>query len=865
MQAGSSGARVIPGPQSWRIRIPTHLIAVLSGLATLVGAVAYLKLRRCKAEMVPEVTAVPAAGLSEAEARKRYLRGEAKASQRSIIRSAENIRRESVFTVFHLNLIGLALVQLFLLYEWLSGVLTLVMLGVSIAIRLAQEVLAVRRVSQVLEPASLRYTVVREGRACSLPPEQLVPGDLLLVGPGDQFIADGTYRGHAPIVVDSYPADGVRGARRVRPGGSVLAGSFCVSGRGSYVAEKLGEDSQMARTMASGRRRREARMSPLESVVSRILQVLLVIVVIYAGLYLAELSRVDIGAPLEAFVDAAPVIFNLAPSGLYLMIVISYIAGAADLAQHGGVVTRARSIEALAETTVVCFTEVGFLAGTSVELSVVRHTEGDHPSESRIRQLLGDAVHSTSSTTPLMRVLADAFEGEHRAVRAEAPFFASLGWTGFVFGDDDLAGVYVLGRRAALEPALATELPDDESGREQLVVAYRPDPVPLGDGRGRPQLPDGLIPLAVLQLSSQVRDEAMTVIRGFVDAGVRVMAFTPSSASDALERLAEQGMRASDVEYVRSRGVISRDELLQYPRSQWARVVGERALFGGFTPVEAGEIVRALRSSGEHVTVVGDGVTDLSAMAEADVAVAQPGSTQAALALADIYLQNNSPLALLAMLRRGQTIVQGLLNVIKLDLTMVVATAVLIVMVRFLSVGFPYGSSHDSALGIIAVTIPSLALSAWSGAGPVPSEGYGRAIVRFILPAGLSLALVSFAVYGYFFESSGRMVYAQQAVAYVLIYAGLVVGVMTLRSRKMVVLAAVLVILATVQAEVPLTQWFFRLGWLSNPAHYGIVILAVLAWLLGVLALWKLIDVTAQMRRTGMLLRGRTAWPIRRG
>lgn len=864
MQAGSSGARVIPGPQSWRIRIPTHLIAVLSGLATLVGAVAYLKLRRCKAEMVPEVTAVPA-GLSEAEARKRYLRGEAKASQRSIIRSAENIRRESVFTVFHLNLIGLALVQLFLLYEWLSGVLTLVMLGVSIAIRLAQEVLAVRRVSQVLEPASLRYTVVREGRACSLPPEQLVPGDLLLVGPGDQFIADGTYRGHAPIVVDSYPADGVRGARRVRPGGSVLAGSFCVSGRGSYVAEKLGPDSRVARTMASGRRR-EARMSPLESVVSRILQVLLIIVVIYAGLYLAELSRVDIGAPLEAFVDAVPVIFNLAPSGLYLMIIISYIAGAADLAQHGGVVTRARSIEALAETTVVCFTEVGFLAGTSVELSIVRHCDGDHPSESRIRQLLGDAVHSTSSTTPLMRVLADAFEGERRAVRAEAPFFASLGWTGFVFADDDVPGVYVLGRRAALEPVLTAELPDDdESGREQLVVAYRPDPVPLRDSRGRPKLPDGLVPLAVLRLSSRVSDEVMTVIRGFVDAGVRVMAFTPSSASDALERLAEQGMRASDVEYVRSRGVISRDELLQYPRSQWARVVGERALFGGFTPVEAGEIVRALRSSGEHVTVVGDGVTDLSAMAEADVAVAQPGSTQAALALADIYLQNNSPLALLAMLRRGQTIVQGLLNVIKLDLTMVVATAVLIVMVRFLSVGFPYGSSHDSALGIIAVTIPSLALSAWSGAGPVPSEGYGRAIVRFILPAGLSLALVSFAVYGYFFESSGRMVYAQQAVAYVLIYAGLVVGVMTLRSRKMVVLAAVLVILATVQAEVPLTQWFFRLGWLSNPAHYGIVILAVLAWLLGVLALWKLIDVTAQMRRTGMLLRGRTAWPIRRG
>ncbi|MEA5122236.1 MAG: HAD family hydrolase, partial [Propionibacterium sp.] len=516
------------------------------------------------------------------------------------------------------------------------------------------------------------------------------------------------------------------------------------------------------------------------------------------------------------------------------------------------------SIEALAETTVVCFTEVGFLAGTSVELSVVRHTEGDHPSESRIRQLLGDAVHSTSSTTPLIRVLADAFEGERRAVRAEAPFFASLGWTGFVFADDDLAGVYVLGRRAALEPVLATELPDeDESGRDQLIVAYRPDSVPLRDDKGRPRLPDELIPLGVLRLSAQIRDEAMTVIRGFVEAGVRVIAFSSSSATDALERLVAQGMAVCDAEYVRSRGVISSDELLQYPRPQWAHVAREHVLFGGVTAVEAGEIVRALRSSGEHVTVVGDGVTDLSAMAEADVAVAQPGSTQAALAMADIYLQNSSPLALLTMLRRGQTIVQGLLNVIKLDLTMVVATAVLIVMVRFLSVGFPYGSSHDSALGIIAVTIPSLALSAWSGASPVPSEGYGRAIVRFVLPAGLSLALVSFAVYTYFFETSGRMVYAQQAVAYVLIYAGLVVGVMTLHSRKMVILAVVLVIVATVQAEVPLTRWFFRLGWLSDPLHYAIVILAVLAWLVGVLTLWKLTDASVRLPRTSIALRGR--------
>lgn len=696
MQTGFPDAPEMPRVRLRRTGLMSALLAVTTGTV----AVGYWWSRR-RPGRAPEP---PPRGLSQVEADAAYASGEAKASQRSLVRSAGRIRRESVFTVFHVNLIGLALVQLLLLHERLSGILTLVMLGVSIAIRWLQEKLAVRRLAKVLDLAALRFTVVRDGQTRDVPPEQVVPGDLLLVGPGDQILADGVYHGPAAALIDSYPADGIRGPRRLRPGRRVLAGSFCVAGDGSYLAEKLGPDTRMSKRAARGLR--ESQQSPLEQVMSKILQALLVVVIVYAGLYLAELSRLDIGAPLEAFVDAAPVVFDLVPSGLYLMIIISYIAGAADLAQHGGVVTRARSIEALAETTVICFTE------------------------------------------------------------------------------------------------------------ESIFTA-------------------------------------LSEIGEFTDAGVQVKVFVADAAPDYLDRLVERGITSRDAEYVRSRGMISRDDLRRQARSGWGRIARENALFGGLSPAEVAEMVRELRVGGDHVTVVGDGVADLAAMAEADVAVAQPGATQAALAMADIYLRENSPRALLAMLRRGQTIVQGLLNVIKLDLTLVLATAALIIMVRLFSSGFPHAASHDTALGIIAVTIPSLALAAWSGAGPVSTQGYGKVIARFVLPAGLGLSLVSLVVYHYFLSSSGRMIYAQQAVAYVLIYAGLIVALMTLHSAKMVALVTVLMAIATVQPQISLARWFFGLDWLSDPVHYLIVGLAVLVWAAGVLVLWRLLGFTERLRHRG--------------
>lgn len=838
-------------------------VVVIGGLAAARGYL--LRWRAMPAKAVP--FELPP-GLTQAEAEARYRQGRDDDVQPSPVRSWARIQRESIFIIFNLNLIGLSLVQL-LLREWLSAFLTLVMLALSTTIRVVQERLAARRVTTFLASARARYTVVRDGRTRSVDPERVVRGDVLLVGPGDELLADGRLLGPDTLVVDTYAANGNRTWRRVGPGGQVLGGSCCVSGRGLYVAERLGSDRLMNKRLAA-QPMPATHLTPLERLMGRILQLLLGLVVVYGILFVAAYLRLDIGAPGELFVDAAPVIFNLAPSGLYLMIIVNYATGTADLAQRGVLVSSARSVESLAETTVLCFTEIGILAGTSLELRPVRHAEGEHLPESRLRQVLGYIARSTSATSWMMRVLADSLEGERRAVREEAPHLATRGWLAISFEDPDLDGVFVLGEPHALAGHLTTPLPDGQQtdDTETLVVAYRPDRVPLTDILGRARVPDNLIALGTVQLARQLHPEALDVVRGFLAAGVQIKAFAPGSAADALAALREAGMTPDDLAYVQSHGMISRAELEQTPRSEWGRVAQEHAVYGGLTSVQVGELVRALREQGEVVAVVGDGVTDLPALLEASLAVAQPASTQAALRQADIFLLNNSPKALLGVLGRGQAIVSGLVDVIKLNLTMVTCTALLIVTVRLTSVGFPYISAQESAINIFTVTIPSLALGLWPGRGVFSRGPYGRSIARFVLPAGVSLSLVASGVYQYFMQTAGRVAYAQQAVSFTVLYAGLLVGYLTRPSRRTGTLALVLAAVATLLPGSVPTRWLFRLEWLASPRDYAVVLAAVVCWALLVLLAWRLlppVDGSRQRRSAQEAGRGAGSSPGRLG
>jgi magnesium-transporting ATPase (P-type) len=920
-------------------------------------------------------------GLTEEEAAARWARRLARGpeAQDNAVhlkppRTRQQIWQESLYTIFNLSLVGLAFTQV-LLGQWLSALLSLGTIFLNVGLNVGQEMLALRRLAAFQRAAKPKATVVREGKTRSVDPDRVVPGDVLIVGPGDQFLVDGQAVGTDRMVVDSSVATGRLGGHAVRAGDAVYAGSFCVSGRGRYIAEKVGDERLIVARIANAPVP-AAELTPLEQIVDRVLRVLLVLVAVFAALLLSAYFRLDLGIPVDLFSDAASVIFNIAPAGLFLMIVVTYTTGTADLARLGALVHRARSVESLAEATVICFAEAGILAGTRMELEPAQQAGDAEPlPEPRLRQILGDYARSTSASNLVTRVLTNSFEGSQRAVREESPFLAAYGWSAIVFDESDLPGIYVLGEPAILQghlmastqeaevkesrsPAMAvrrlvsplgrllrrgdqeatakageeglpeaaieagdTGTPADASGASEeavkqgaeerqvffrrwagrvrgalrrtgrapeqaeeaeveaseeavLLFAYRSQPVALHDAQGNAQLPEGLIPLCELRYARRLRPEAVEIVRAFARTGVDIKVFAADEPDQLVPLFRQAGLSTEENERLGGLGTVSGQELEQLSRAnpstpganpstpganpstagaEWGRVAAENSIFGSITPAQAGELVRALRESGELVAVVGDGVTDLPALQQASLAIARQTSTQAALGVADIVMMGNAPRALLQVLYKGQGIVHGLLDVLKLNLTQVFYLALLIAAIQIASTGFPYVSAQGTAIVVITVAIPSVGLSFWATPGVVSGASFGRTLARFVAPAAVSMSLAGLLVYVYFLDRTGRVAYAQLALTYTLIYAGLLLAVFvkppwSFRERdgvqkrewRMAGLALFLGVATYFLPWVPPAQKYLKLDWLQQPADYGVVGLVVVAWAVVLGIVWRL-------------------------
>ena len=770
------------------------------------------------------------------------------------------VPKGSIFSVFNLNLVGLSAVQL-LMGSLRGALITLGMLLLNTTIRFVQRGIADRRMERFRDAQLADCSVIRDGKLTDIPVEDIVDGDALVAGPGDQLFADGTLLGPGKVVVGipdtentgegdepgNHGLDEPRELRErtVHPGERLTTGSVVLRGRAVYYAELpvIKTSSKAAAKIVKDPKTR------LEVTITRILIGLLVVVVVYLLLLLATYLRVDVGEHGDTLLGVAPVIFSLIPTGMYLMIMVSLAAGRVELAREGGVVRTAQAVETLAETDIACFTDLGALLGTSPDLTLCADPSGKKISVSRVRQTLGDMGRSVTAQSPVIGLLADSYEGNLRVLQDEHDQPGLDGWTAVTFGEKDAAGTYVLAERATIEPNLLypISVPEPEVEgtikKKQLVLAHRADAAPLRDEHGIGRLPDQLVPLGVITFSDDPGMDTADLIRQYNAAGVSVKAF--GGNVDTILSLARAGgMSADEVKDIEVQGTLTGQDLEQIPREDWGKVAHDHVLFGGLTPSQAGDLIKAMREGGDSVTVVGDGTHDLPALGNATLAVAQPASTQAAVSLADMVLTESDPGILLRLLQKGQNIINRLLDVMKLNLTLVLATGILILLVRVFSVGFPHLSSQGSLISLLSATIPSIYLG-FFGRPRKPKTfktSYARTLMSFTLPAGILLALITLGVYQFQIETTGSWRAAQLGVTYTLIYAALGLNLIIRPERRFNILIWSLAIIAIVLPFSSFARWKFKIKFM-DPTDYLVVLAAVLIWFVLTALLWRALGV----------------------
>ena len=409
-------------------------------------------------------------GLSEAEAEARRLEVEESAAEFGTGAATKDIWRRNLLSIFNLNLIGLS-VALLLLGKPLDALTSAAGAFISIVMNVRQQMIADKQLAQVAASTRPEAIVVREGKVRTIGPREVVRGDVLLVGPGDEIFADGQVMGKGQIIVDESALAGETKRVTKSAKDAVYAGSFCIEGRTTYEAQKVGRE-RMVETLTASDEEKGADLTPLQSTMNRILRILLVIVAAFVVGFLSvvfpERWRRD-----SQFLPGCHFDGVWHRSERPVFHVHHHLRRGHD--QHRQ--NRCHHSPATGDRGVgqrdrdLFWTRPAVLTGVGVQLDALDLSELDESmTQRRVRRALGDFAHSTSSSSSVSRAIADEFSGERRPVLEEAPFFSAYGWSAVAFDEQDLSGVFVLGDPEILGPNLVKDLDDIGSADQPTYV-----------------------------------------------------------------------------------------------------------------------------------------------------------------------------------------------------------------------------------------------------------------------------------------------------------------------------------------------------------------------------------------------------------
>jgi Cu+-exporting ATPase len=482
------------------------------------------------------------------------------------------------------SLVALATVENGHTYFEVAGVITtLILLGRFFEARARRRSGAAIRA--LLELGAKEARVLRDGREVVVPVDELAAGDRFVVRPGEKIATDGVVE-EGFAAVDQSMLTGESVPIEVGPGAEVAGATINTSGRLVVRAMKVGGETalaQIARLVAEA----QAGKAPVQRLADRVSAVFVPVVM---GISLATLVGwlLVTGDPAAAFTAAVAVLIIACPCALGLATPTALMVGTGRGAQLGILIKGPEILEQTRRVTTIVLDKTGTV--TEGRMWVADATPVAGVERAELLRLAGAA--EDGSEHPIARAIAERVRAEFGALPATESFTnrAGLGIEAVVEGHAVLVGrpSFLGDRGLELPEALAAARAEAErDGKTVVGVTW--------DGEVR-----GLLAVA---------DRVKPTSAEAVDA-LRSLGFTPVLITGDNEATAE--------------AVAAR--------------VGIEQVLANVLPDEKAAEIRRLQDAGEVVAMVGDGVNDAPALAQADLGLSIGTGTDVAIEASDLTL-----------------------------------------------------------------------------------------------------------------------------------------------------------------------------------------------------------------------------------
>jgi P-type Cu+ transporter len=474
-----------------------------------------------------------------------------------------------------------------LYYDSVLFILGFLLLGDWLETRARKRALDAVRTLAELEPAQAR--ILKEGRELSVPTATVLPDDIVVLRPGERVPVDGVVLRGATSVDESLLTGESQPVAKSE-GDTLIAGALNYDGALEYRATAVGTESRLGQILRLVEQAQSTR-APMQQLADRVSAIFVPVIIGLAVVTFIAWSFVDVS---RAFAIAVAVLVVACPCAMGLAVPAALTVAIGRGAQLGVLFKGGEALERLAHVETVLFDKTGTL--TEGKPSVVSVLPAHGWNENRLVQLAASAEQR--SEHPLARAVLQAAETRGLALLPIETFQARPGMG--LEATVDGAGVLAGNARLLEEHGIALPAFSTEPGTTALYVVHAG------------------VYVGTLLCRDALRADAVSALRALDAMHLQTIMLTGDTAASA---------------------------------QPLADTLGIRTVYAGLSPEQKLERIRELQQQGAHVLMVGDGINDAAAIAQADSGIGMGTGTELAREAGDAILLHSDLRAMVAALK----------------------------------------------------------------------------------------------------------------------------------------------------------------------------------------------------------------------
>ncbi len=621
-------------------------------------------------------------------------------------KTIKRIISDNFFTLFNFLNFGLAAAIAFVgAYKNMLFIGTVIL---NIIISTVQEIRAKKIVDKLSLISQSKVVVIRNGEKKEIVREEVVLDDIVELRTGTQVVCDSIIQDGECLVNESF-ITGESNPIPKKKGDMVLSGSFITGGKVLAKVEHVREDNYTSKISKDAKYVKKLNSVLMNSLNKIIKYISITIVPVGTLLFINQYYFAGSDFNL-AVLNTTAALIGMIPDGLILLTSTVLAASILRLSKYKVLVQELYCIETLARVDVLCLDKTGTI--TEGVMEVVDFIPNVDYDDDEVRKLLDQLCHTLEDVSPTMEALRQKFEtknGKPLDYKKIIPFSSDKKYSKIEMKEMS----YYLG---APEFIIKDSKYDEYTKDYRTLLLAKEE-----DGKKSP--------VALILIQDKIRKEAKDTLEYFKRQGVEIKIISgdnPVTVSQIAKRVGVEGYD----KYCDLSTIKTKEEL----KSAYLN----NTIFGRVKPDQKKDLVILIKELGHTVAMTGDGVNDCLALKEADCSIAMASGSDAARNVSQLVLMDSNFDAMPKVVLEGRRCINNIGRSASLFLTKTTYTILIVLMVLFTALHYPYHPIHLSLMNLITIGAPSLVLAL----EPNKDRVKGNFMVKIIanaLPTGLSV------------------------------------------------------------------------------------------------------------------------------